>query len=439
MSAGRVPAAVIAGLLLSVVLAGSYLGRAQSSPNMAGMVAMQPPNRPVVALVFEGGPSTQTASIAALLHRLYVPATFIYAAQPASAYPDTIKQLVGYGDEVTLSSYTYVDLQSLSTPAVVAQLTAGEQLMRQLTHTPDRWFSPPFGDVDSRIIGIASSLGLETVVPSLNSYDLTGAGARAMAGQILNQTSSGSMVLFHDTGSSTSTSMAVLARIIPKLKYRGFRFATIDQLFGNHPLAPCAPNPSGQFAAKGVKPSIGTMIYGAWLSRLCRGIRLGPATSRERTTAQGTRQDFATTGHQIVYNANLGTTSVHEMWSWGAAIFAAKRVKPKFGTAITQSWFDHYFSGVDEGSALSAVGQYRGLQYQHFVQAWAVKHPGKPVVWTTHFSPPNPLPTPTPVPTSTRTRKPTPTPTRSGHRTPTPTATPTHKAKPQPSKTAAFP
>src|SRR5581483_10409585 len=113
----------------------------------------------------------------------------------------------------------------------------------------------------------------------------------------------GSIILFHDEPGNEQATLNALKALVPALKYRGFRFATLNQLFGFAKLGPCVPNPLGQFESAGVKKGTTGPIYSFWLSHLCRGIQFGPATSAPMTDKQGViSQDFATRGRQIVFH-----------------------------------------------------------------------------------------------------------------------------------------
>jgi len=351
----------------------------------SGVVASGPAGTSIVALIFNGGPGPNTVRFVQELRALLIPATFFFSGDSLAQDPSDARDVKRSGSEIGGSSYSEVDLQSLSTPQVVAEISRGQTVFRRTLGLAPIWFQPPYGDVDARVAGIISSLGLRTVTWSINSNDLTSPNPAQIIETVRSGVTGGSIVLFHDEGGNPNVTLAALAKLVADLKYRGFRFGTLDQLFGLAKLPPCVPNERRLFESSGIHQAAGP-IYQFWLSRLCRGISLGPATSLQSAAKDGViSQNFAQTGRQIAYNPSTGSVRIVLMWSWGSKIFSSKKIKPKYGDPITRAWFARYFAGDDEGPALTAEHTYGKVVAQRFVHGWAVESAKHVVSWESNF------------------------------------------------------
>jgi peptidoglycan/xylan/chitin deacetylase (PgdA/CDA1 family) len=397
----------------------------------AGLISAGPAHAPTVALIFDGGPGPDTTAYIDALHALYVPATFFFVGDEVQVNPAPARAALRAGDELGNMTYSNRDLQSLSTPRVVAEIARAQAAIQQAVGRSPRWFQPPYADVDARITSIAASMAMRPVVWSVNSYDLTATTSTSIAHAVLAHQTNGSIILFHDDGANAPMGIAALRVIVNTFEHRGYRFGTLDQLFGIASLLSCVPNPGGIFAAAGIRAVPGG-IYNFWLNQLCRGIKYGPATSVVTKDAQGVKsQDFATRGRQIVESPTNGQLRVVLEWSWGTKDFSSHGVKPKYGDPITKAWFARFFAGTNEGSALTREQTFGHITAQQFEHGWALESSRGSVTWPKAYTPPpTPTPTPRPKPSPTPTRRPKPKPTATATPTVTPTKTPTRKPSP---------
>lgn len=346
-----------------------------------GLVAAATPSSPVMALTFDDGPSAYTPLILSILQRFHIPATFFVVGEWVNVFPQYVRAEVRAGEEIGDHTWDHRDLQSLSTPNVVTELVRQSSAVRRVAGVTPHWFRPPYGDVDSRVIAIADSLGLKTVTWSIDPSDYQLPGVPAIVQNVLTYAQPGSIVIMHDGGGDRSETVAALPIIIKKLRALGYRFGTLDELFGLTPLPPCVPGAGRIFATAGVQPYPSHTIYRAWADLLCRGTNLGPATSPEFVArSHRLSQDFRRTGHRLEV---LGTGQVKVLieWSWAAEAFAARGVVPKYGRPITHSWFARFLAGVDWGPALKPQ-KHEGLYLaQQFQDGWAVESPTGAVHW----------------------------------------------------------
>lgn len=377
--------------VLIVLLMGSWIsgpdGTVRAARVPTGVITSGPSGRPVVALTFDGGPSHYTTYFVRLLQRNYVVGTFFVTGAKARAYPGVIRAASGAGDQIGNGAYSGRDLESLATPHVVANLTETQAAIREASGVSPAWFRPPFANVDPRIAGIVASLGLRTVTWSVDSGDDVHSSIYSTEANVLDNVQWGSIILLHDAGRGRLRSLAALSAIIYRLKRVGYRFATLDELFGLQPLPACAPDEERHFASAGIKPATVRAFYRTWLNLVCRGINLGPATSSpHRMKHKIEALDFEQTAHQMQLEMRTGRTKVVTVLSWASQVFKARHVKPKPGLPITRSWYSHFLNGVNWGPALKNAKRDGLYVVQQFLHGWAVEGSNGVVTWHKHLN-----------------------------------------------------
>jgi peptidoglycan-N-acetylglucosamine deacetylase len=380
---GLAPAALIM-LAGSLAVAPSAVAARVHLP--PGVLTSASTGSSLVALTFDNGPSPYTPKILHVLNRYSVPVTFFVTGSKARRHPQFVRAAVALGDQIGNRAYTPRDLQSLSTPHVVSELAGGQAAIRQAAGVTPAWFRPPFGDVDARIEDIAASLGLRTVTWSVNAGDSTNPGVATIETNVVDFVRPGSIVLLNDGRGNRIQTVAALLGIIQTLRAEGYRFVTLDQLFGLAPLPPCVPAARAEFARAGVTPIPSHLLYRTWANLLCRATDLGPATSREHRLKHAIiAQDFRETAHMLELNTRTGVVHVVTVWGWAARVFAAHHIKPLYGRPITHAWLGEFLQGVDWGPALKPAKRFGRFIAQPFLKGWALEWPDGTVQWKRHL------------------------------------------------------
>src|SRR5260221_1217912 len=122
------------------------------------------------ALSFDDGPNEVTPRILAVLSRERVIATFFPIAATAARHPEAIRAAVAAGHEIGNHSLAHGNLAKLSAAAQRADLAEANRILAGLAARPVL-FRPPYAAYDARLIDNARSVGLETVLWSLDVRD----------------------------------------------------------------------------------------------------------------------------------------------------------------------------------------------------------------------------------------------------------------------------
>ncbi|HUM09374.1 MAG TPA: polysaccharide deacetylase family protein [Myxococcaceae bacterium] len=202
-------------------------------------------DRKEIALTFDAcstrDPSKYDARVTAELLAANAPATIFLGGSWAKEEVAQVKELASHPQfELGNHTYTHPHLPAVKDEARIrAELTRTQAEVRALTgHTP-RFFRPPYGEYDQRVVRIAAELGLTTVEYDLPSGDPDAhATKERLVHWVLSQARPGSIVVMHINHMKFHTAEA-LPDIIAGLRQRGFTLVTVGQLVSElHPGVP---------------------------------------------------------------------------------------------------------------------------------------------------------------------------------------------------------
>src|SRR5581483_7378754 len=104
-------------------------------------------------------------------------------------------------------------------PQIISEIARTQSVLRPLIGVSPRWLQPPYGDVDPRVTSVATSLGLRTIMWTINSGDQDGAGTKTMVANVMSHAANGSIILFHDEPGNEQATLNALKALVPALKY----------------------------------------------------------------------------------------------------------------------------------------------------------------------------------------------------------------------------
>jgi peptidoglycan/xylan/chitin deacetylase (PgdA/CDA1 family) len=193
-----------------------------------------PPNE--VALTFDDGPTPYTTPpILDYLEQNHVPATFFVEGSYARIWPYLVQREWNSGFAIGMHSWDHPVLTILPDSQMPHQF--GESLdaiHAAIGKDACIWFwRPPYGSYNPRILGIAQSYGLTTVMWDSDSVDYSRPGPERIAATVLSQARPGGVILMHDGPARREQTLAALPLILAGLKARGLRPVTLPQLLAD--------------------------------------------------------------------------------------------------------------------------------------------------------------------------------------------------------------
>lgn len=218
-----------------------------------------------MALTFEaGGDSRPVEPILQLLQAARVQATFFIDGQWADANPDLMRQIAAADHEMGNHGYRHPDWTSLSDQEIVADLQLTEAAVRKLVDRDVKpWARPPFGAIDSRVLGVLARAGYHAVYrDAIDGGHWPGeTTASSIYSRALQCATDKAVIVLHTNVPAT---VEALPRILHDLKQNGFRLGTLSTL-GIIPLPRMERHPD--FLDLDVRPGyIRPRAHGRWQS-----------------------------------------------------------------------------------------------------------------------------------------------------------------------------
>jgi peptidoglycan/xylan/chitin deacetylase (PgdA/CDA1 family) len=118
-----------------------------------------------VGIVFDQSPNQATAAVCRRLHELSAPATFFIEGKRARAFPRLTGPMQAF--ETGIHGEGYSPLIFKREPDIRRSLRPAQILARELQNKGARYFMPPYGFKDLRLIRVANELGLTVINPAI--------------------------------------------------------------------------------------------------------------------------------------------------------------------------------------------------------------------------------------------------------------------------------
>lgn len=156
-----------------------------------------------------------------------VTCTFFATEFWVKKYPEYVKKISEMGHEWGTHSATHPYMSRLDKNAILSELSSSKKAIEDITGKTVELFRPPYGDYSDCVIETAEELNMFTIQWSVDSLDWKDLSASEIKNRVVNKTTNGSIILFHNQGLHTAEA---LEEIILTLKERGYEFVSIGKL-----------------------------------------------------------------------------------------------------------------------------------------------------------------------------------------------------------------
>ena len=189
----------------------------------------------VLYLTFDAGYENGcTEQVLDTLKKHQVRAAFFLVGNYIERNADLVRRMVEEGHIVGNHTMHHYDMSKISDKAAFAkELQDLEALFQQTTGQElPKYYRPPQGIYSEENLKMAQELGYKTVFWSLAYVDWNNDSqptAEQAFAKLLPRTHNGAVVLLHST---SKTNAEILDELLTKWKEQGYRFGTLDELFG---------------------------------------------------------------------------------------------------------------------------------------------------------------------------------------------------------------
>lgn len=184
--------------------------------------------KPMISFTFDATyGDNQTNRLLDIMNRYGFRSTFFLSGIWLESFPTLARAIASAGHEIGNHTYDHPHLGELSDTEIRNQLSRTDSIIKNVTGQTSRYFRPPFGEFNDRILRIASELGYQTVMWTIDSLDWQDPGVSVIARRVLDNAQNGAIVLMHQAAPQTPLA---LPQILDTLIQRGFTFGTVTQI-----------------------------------------------------------------------------------------------------------------------------------------------------------------------------------------------------------------
>lgn len=186
-------------------------------------------NDKFVALTFDDGPSNNKVyDIINILKEHKSKATFFLLGNRINKKTaSAIKEISKAGCEIGNHSWSHRKLTSLSSEEQIEELSRTNRAIRNIINEDIKWFRPPYGCHDKRVIENANQLNMYSMLWTVDSLDWQGDKPEILIERVVNSSHNGAIILFHDH--NRSNTVEALPSIIKILKKSGYSLVTLSE------------------------------------------------------------------------------------------------------------------------------------------------------------------------------------------------------------------
>jgi len=222
-------------VLLSLVAALCVLPSFAHADTALSLIEHGPRESKKIALTFDACPTNREdeydAQVIDVLVREKVPATLFLSGRWVEKNIEKAKFLAAELQfEIANHAYWHPHLLEKDDERVLRELKRTQAIIRKVTGRKPRYFRPPFGEVDERIVKLADQAGLVTIQYDVASGDPDpGLSPKRITKAVLAEARGGSIVVFHMNRNGAHTA-EFLPEIIAGLRQKGFELVTVGEL-----------------------------------------------------------------------------------------------------------------------------------------------------------------------------------------------------------------
>jgi peptidoglycan/xylan/chitin deacetylase (PgdA/CDA1 family) len=209
----------------AVLLIGGLTGHVTRADNVNCAVVK------CVALTFDDGPGPYTDRLLQILKDNDAKATFFLIGNKVAANPAGAKRIADAGMEIGSHTWEHPNMATIPPEDIAAQFSRANDAITAATGRTPTLYRPAGGLSDDVVRQTAGRFGLAEILWDVIPFDWANdSNTAATRSMLMTYVKPGSVVLFHDTYSST---VDLVYQFIPVLKANGYHLVTVSELLGS--------------------------------------------------------------------------------------------------------------------------------------------------------------------------------------------------------------
>ncbi len=190
------------------------------------------PEKPIIALSFDDGPSVFTERIVAALQKNHVSATFFMVGYNVENHKSMVRLVYDSGFELGNHTKDHKRLTDLSRKDMAEEVFGNEDLINSIVPAGEIIVRPPYGSYNETV---STAVQRPMFNWSVDSQDWKTRDADSVVAQIKKDAKDGYIILMHDLYESTAEATE---RIVPWLLDQGYQVTDISTMFKARGITP---------------------------------------------------------------------------------------------------------------------------------------------------------------------------------------------------------
>lgn len=189
-----------------------------------------PNSNNIIYLTFDDGPITEvTEWVLDILKKEEIKATFFCIGDNIRKNPTIYQRILNEGHQTGNHTFNHLNGWKTKTIEYIENFKLCETEQLKLNTEHSLLFRPPYGKMTLSQSKKIQELGYKIVMWDVLSFDFKPTiTAEKCKENVLNNTSAGSIIVFHDSLKAEKTLKKVLPEVIQGLKNRGFQFDVLS-------------------------------------------------------------------------------------------------------------------------------------------------------------------------------------------------------------------
>lgn len=182
------------------------------------------PNKPMIALTYDDGPSIYTQELLDVLKDNNSTATFFVLGLQVNKNKEVISRMIQEGNQVGNHSFDHKRLTTLNDEELYNQINNTDNLVYETALYKPFVIRPPYGSTSEDLI---KKLQKPIIKWSVDTRDWESRDAETINQIILDNVKDGDIILMHDIYKS---SLEASKTVIPELINRGYQLVTVSEM-----------------------------------------------------------------------------------------------------------------------------------------------------------------------------------------------------------------
>ncbi len=206
-------------------------------------VCSVPEKKGCLALTFDDGPNPRnTPRLLELLASKGIVATFFVVGKRLDDHGEISRRAHLEGHEIANHSRSHLPLSLMPNALVRREIRSTEERIIELTSARPRFFRPPMGWFNRRILRILHELDYTPVIGSIHPEDSRRPTVETILSRVRPRLSDGAILIFHDGGWRSTVdrtpTLEAVDRLSDECLESGHRFVTMTELVKDTPWMP---------------------------------------------------------------------------------------------------------------------------------------------------------------------------------------------------------